>query len=84
MDLLFLFFIAIIIGPRHRPAFVVGDDHNSTGATTPAYSTGCLLGSDLPSSDPVDMNFLDKDIIQPTPRLYAWNFLEVDMYPLGA
>ncbi|KAG0207779.1 hypothetical protein B0O80DRAFT_40861 [Mortierella sp. GBAus27b] len=61
--------------PRHGPALVVGDNDNPTGATTPAYSTGRLLGSDLPSSDPVDMDFQDEDIIQPTTRLYAWNFL---------
>lgn len=77
MDLLFLFFIAVIVSPRHGPALVVvDDDDNPSGATLPVYSPECLLGSNLPSSDPEDMEFLDNDIVQSTPRLYAWTFLE--------
>ncbi|KAF9303850.1 hypothetical protein BGZ74_002910 [Mortierella antarctica] len=33
------------------------------------------LGADLPSSDPLDPNFLDQDVVSTT-KLYSWNFLE--------
>ncbi|KAG0077695.1 hypothetical protein BGZ92_001820 [Podila epicladia] len=63
--------------PRHGPASIADDDDYPPGTTPPIYSPRHLLGSDLPSTDPADMNFVDQeDLNQSTSRLYTWNFLD--------
>ncbi|KAG0361990.1 hypothetical protein BGZ54_008831 [Gamsiella multidivaricata] len=63
--------------PQHRPSSTVDDDGYCPGTTPPIYSPQHLLGSDLPSTDPADMNFVDQeDLNQSTSRLYSWNFLD--------
>ena len=56
----------------------MADDFNYTpGSTPPIYSPQYLLGADLPSSNPADMNFVDReDLSLSRSRLYSWDFLD--------
>lgn len=54
-------------------------DEYPSGVTPPIYSPLRLLGSDLPSTDPADLNFVDQGSLgQSTSRLFGWNYLEGD------
>ncbi|KAG9061641.1 hypothetical protein KI688_007222 [Linnemannia hyalina] len=65
------------LSPCRRSASIGGDDDYPQGITPPIYSPRDLLGSDLPSSDPADMSFVDQgDINLSTSRWLTWNFLE--------
>ncbi|KAF9323776.1 hypothetical protein BG006_001161 [Podila minutissima] len=65
------------MSPCHRSAPMGDDDDYPLGITPPIYSPRHLLGSDLPSTDPADMSFVDQgDLNQSTSRLYTWNFLD--------
>ncbi|KAG0339834.1 hypothetical protein BG000_001231 [Podila horticola] len=65
------------VSPCHRSASIGDDDDYPLGITPPIYSPRHLLGSDLPSTDPADMSFVDQeDLNQSTSRLYTWNFLD--------
>ncbi|KAF9542685.1 hypothetical protein EC957_001740 [Mortierella hygrophila] len=60
-----------------RSASMGDDDNYPQGITPPIYSPRHLLGSDLPSSDPADMSFVDQgDLNLSTSRWLTWNFLE--------
>ncbi|KAG0282856.1 hypothetical protein BGZ97_008801, partial [Linnemannia gamsii] len=64
--------------PDHHGAAPTADDFYSTpGSTPPIYSSRQYLGTDLLSSDPADLNFMDnEDLKLSTSRLYTWDFLD--------
>ncbi|KAF9341595.1 hypothetical protein BGZ91_005998 [Linnemannia elongata] len=63
------------LAPENPP---VADDFYSTpGSTPPIYSSRQYLGTDLLSTDPADLNFVDiEDLKLSTSRLYTWDFLD--------
>ncbi|KAG0015828.1 hypothetical protein BGZ81_011500 [Podila clonocystis] len=65
------------LSPCHRSTSIDDDDDYTLDITPPIYSPRHLLGSDLPSTDPADVSFVDQgDLNQSTSRLYTWNFLD--------
>ncbi|KAG0069666.1 hypothetical protein BGZ90_000128 [Linnemannia elongata] len=64
--------------PDHHGVAPVADDFYSTpGSTPPIYSSRQYLGTDLLSTDPADLNFVDiEDLKLSTSRLYTWDFLD--------
>jgi len=65
------------VSPFSRANSTTDDDFPSGAITPLLYSPRRLLVSDLPSSDPADMNFLDQEGLNlSTSRMYTWNYLD--------
>ncbi|KAF9536618.1 hypothetical protein EC957_010309, partial [Mortierella hygrophila] len=61
--------------PYHQSVMAI--DNDPSYATPPSYSSRILLGPDLPSSDPVDANFVDQSYLNLSPSIfYTWDYLD--------
>ncbi|KAF9115598.1 hypothetical protein BGX30_006222, partial [Mortierella sp. GBA39] len=65
------------LSDHHGVAPTADDFYSTPGSTPPIYSFRQYLGTDLLSSDPADLNFVDnEDLKLSTSRLYTWDFLD--------
>ena len=66
-----------VVSDHHGAALTADDFYSTPGSTPPIYSSRRYLGTDLLSSDPADLTFVDdEDLKLSTSRLYTWDFLD--------